>query len=290
MKRYILAHSPMTERKISRVEHYFFENISIVDMIKDPENSVPAFFHSHTDFEFIIPETPMPFLYYDDAVYYGEAGYVYPVYSGKEHGSKYSMDDVSYTDIIIDKDYFDRVINIKKADINLFKNEFILTEELRLYLKAFKKEYKKDREKDNLKMKYLTGLISAELAEGCISVSDVTLREAAVYRKGIYSAADYINKNFNEDISVAEIASLCELSESYFTRAFREAIGCSPKKYMLKIRISKAKLLLENTDKLISEICFMCGFKKQNSFTSIFKTMTGMSPNEYRKKVKNEYK
>lgn len=290
MKRYISAHSPMIEKSQARAEHCFSENISIVELIRDSDNSVPAFCHSHDDYEFIIPKTPIPFLYYDGAVYYGEAGYVYPVYSGKEHGSKYSMKDVSHTNIVIDKEYFDEILKYKEADIDLFEQEFILTEELKLYIKAFNKEYKKGKNKDCLKMKYLTGLISSELAEGCISVSGVTLREAAAYRKGIYSVADYINKNFNENISVTDMARLSGLSESYFTRAFREAIGCSPKRYLLKIRISKAKLLLENTDKLICEICILCGFKKQNSFTTLFRTMNGISPNEYRKKVKNDFK
>lgn len=287
LKRYISAHSPMIEKSQERIEHYFFDNISIVELIKNPDSSIPAFCHSHIDYEFIIPETPIPFLYYNGAVYYGEVGYVYPVYSGKEHGSKYTMNDVAHINIVIDKSYFDELLINKNADINSFKQEFILSDELRMYIKAFKKEYKKGEKKDNLKMKYLTGLICSELAEGCISDSEITLRGASAYRKGIYSAADYINKNFGKDISISEVASLSGLSTSYFTRSFKEVIGCSPKRYLIKIRISKAKLLLENTDKLICEICKLCGFKKLNSFTSIFKSMNGISPTEYRKKVKN---
>jgi len=289
IKRYISAHSPMIEKSQARMEHYFYNYISIAELTNDANNFVPAFSHSHIDYEFIIPETPIPFLFYDGAVYYGEVGFVYPAYSGKEHGSKYPMSGIVHTNIVIDKDYFDIVLKHKNADINCFKQEFTLTEELRIYIKAFEKEFKKDSNKDILKMRYLTGLICSELAEGCVSASEVTLRENTLYRRGIYSVADYLNKNYENDISVSKMAQLCGLSVSYFTRAFREVIGCSPKKYLIKIRISKAKLLLENSDKQISEICSICGFKKQNSFTSLFKSINGLTPTEYRKNVKRLY-
>lgn len=88
----------------------------------------------------------------------------------------------------------------------------------------------------------------------------------------------------NLEISVAECARLCRLSQSHFTRIFKEITGEAPQQYIIKIRIDRAKELISFTDKNISEIAEATGFKDQNYFARIFKKNVGMTPTEYRKK------
>ena len=88
----------------------------------------------------------------------------------------------------------------------------------------------------------------------------------------------------NLEIKVSDCAGLCRLSQSHFTRIFKEITGEAPQQYIIKIRIERAKELLSFTDKNIAEIADATGFKDQNYFSRIFKKNVGMTPSEYRKK------
>ena len=91
----------------------------------------------------------------------------------------------------------------------------------------------------------------------------------------------------NLNISVAECAQLCNMSKVHFSRLFKQITGMPPVHFMLKIRIDRAKELLEFTDKPIAEIAEASGFQDQNYFARTFKQLTGMSPTQFRKKGKN---
>ena len=91
------------------------------------------------------------------------------------------------------------------------------------------------------------------------------------------------------EIKIEEMAQLAGLSKNYFGSAFKKALGETPHSYLIKIRISKAKVLLETTDYSLSDIAQKIGFKKASSFTSQFKASTGIIPSKYREKSKKQY-
>lgn len=95
-------------------------------------------------------------------------------------------------------------------------------------------------------------------------------------------AIAYIEKNFCEEISNAELAKLSGYSERQFNRLFRSAFGSAPKHYINDLRIRKAQQLLHDTDMSMSEIAWNCGFNDQNYFSRSFKAHTVFSPTEYR--------
>ncbi len=86
----------------------------------------------------------------------------------------------------------------------------------------------------------------------------------------------------NLNITVSECAAFCNMSKPHFTRVFKQVTGMPPVQFMLKIRIDRAKELLDFTDKPIAEIAEASGFSDQNYFARTFKKMTGMSPTQYR--------
>jgi AraC-like DNA-binding protein len=100
----------------------------------------------------------------------------------------------------------------------------------------------------------------------------------------IQVSVNYIHNNYERDISLKDIAQYVFLSTSYFTRAFKEEMGISPISYLLKIRIERAKELLKETDKRISEIALSVGFSNQQRFNDIFKKYAKLTPLQYRKK------
>ncbi|MBQ3022386.1 MAG: AraC family transcriptional regulator [Clostridia bacterium] len=100
------------------------------------------------------------------------------------------------------------------------------------------------------------------------------------------SARAYINNNYNNDISLSDIAGYVYLSTSHFARAFKKHYGTSPIQYLLSVRIEKAKSLLEETNLKVGDIALSVGFSAQQRFNDIFKKHLDVSPSEYRQKYK----
>jgi AraC-like DNA-binding protein len=103
-------------------------------------------------------------------------------------------------------------------------------------------------------------------------------------------AENYIHTNFERNISLGDIAKYVFLSPSYFTRAFKEETGMSPINYLIKVRINRARELLEDTGLKISDIALSVGFSNQQRFNEMFKKYTNYTPLQYRKMQINSRK
>lgn len=99
----------------------------------------------------------------------------------------------------------------------------------------------------------------------------------------VSSSIKYMNDNYERDISIADVAKYVFLSPSYFTRIFKEEIGISPMNYLLKIRVERAKELLDGSEMKVGDIAQMVGFSNQQRFNEIFKKYTGITPLKFRK-------
>ena len=95
----------------------------------------------------------------------------------------------------------------------------------------------------------------------------------------------YVHAHIDEKIQISDLAKVCDLSESYFYKKFREKMGVSPHQYIIDERMKIAKFLLKNTNKPLTDICFSLGFSSQSAFTNTFTKNTGCSPSQYR--IKN---
>ena len=95
---------------------------------------------------------------------------------------------------------------------------------------------------------------------------------------------DYIENNLSYDISVKELAKLCNMSASNFRRIFTKYSGVSPMEYKNILRIAKAKELLRNTNISITEIAEQLGFYDSSYFTKVFYKKCAYKPGEYRKR------
>jgi len=100
------------------------------------------------------------------------------------------------------------------------------------------------------------------------------------------SAKLYIDKNYNADISLSDIAGYVYISTSHFARAFKKYYDISPIQYLLSVRIEEAKTLLEETNLKVGDIASSVGFSAQQRFNDIFKKHEGLSPSEYRNRYR----
>ena len=98
----------------------------------------------------------------------------------------------------------------------------------------------------------------------------------------IENAVSFMNAHYAEPISLEEIASHCQVSQYHFSRQFKRQMGFSPYDYLLKLRLIRAKALL-NTQDSITDIARKSGFSDSNSFIRLFKKYEGMTPGQFRK-------
>ena len=99
----------------------------------------------------------------------------------------------------------------------------------------------------------------------------------------IVKAAQFIGRNYMDDISAADIAAAAGYSPNYLSRKFREAAGIGVHEYLMFIRLQRAALELVSTDDSVTEIALRCGFSDGNYFKDAFKKKYGGTPSKYRK-------
>jgi len=104
----------------------------------------------------------------------------------------------------------------------------------------------------------------------------------------ILKIIDYLNNHYAENLTTENISNLFFISKGALIYNFNKYIKCSPIEYLLNIRITKAKELLQKTDKTISEISELCGFSSANYFGLVFKSKENISPLAYRKHQRNK--
>ncbi|MBC8079146.1 MAG: response regulator [Gorillibacterium sp.] len=115
-------------------------------------------------------------------------------------------------------------------------------------------------------------------------LNDYVLRIRTVHddRNEMKRAIEYIQENYQKDLNMAMVSNHVSLNYSYFSQAFKEYTKESFVNYLKKIRLLKAKELLETTDLRVYEISALAGFENTKHFSRVFREMEGITPLEYR--------
>jgi AraC family transcriptional regulator len=99
---------------------------------------------------------------------------------------------------------------------------------------------------------------------------------------------DYVESQLAlPDLSVADLAAIAHLSPYHFSRAFRQATGQAPHRFILQRRIARAQLHLSDGGDTLADIAYATGFSSQAHFSSMFRRLTGMTPRQYRQSVRS---
>ena len=96
----------------------------------------------------------------------------------------------------------------------------------------------------------------------------------------------YVNKNFQNHISLDEIADEVSMTVPAFCRYFKKATGKTFTQMVNECRVVHATKLLNESQKSIADICFECGFNNFSHFNKQFNEITGKSASNYRKEIK----
>lgn len=100
----------------------------------------------------------------------------------------------------------------------------------------------------------------------------------------ILNAQDYIEAHYSEDISVERVAVRVNMSKRNFIRRFKQAIQITPLEYIQRVKIEAAKKALERGQQSIQALTHQVGYSDNKTFRSVFKRMTGVTPQDYRSK------
>lgn len=98
----------------------------------------------------------------------------------------------------------------------------------------------------------------------------------------IQEAVNYIEQNYHRDLTVEEVADACRLNRSYFSKLFKDNMGCPPQEFLIGVRLAKAAEMMCNGNAPISEIAVRCGYSNQFHFSRAFKKRYGAPPQKWR--------
>jgi AraC-like DNA-binding protein len=131
-----------------------------------------------------------------------------------------------------------------------------------------------------------------ELAQTLLSIQDGSHSEQ--WRKDvtlnfhplIKKVVEYIEENYQLDLSLDDLTRESSLSKFYLIRSFKEVMGCTPAQFVTETRLKQSIQLLINTNLEITSICFEVGFGSLHTFERSFKRRFGVTISDFRKKNK----
>lgn len=100
----------------------------------------------------------------------------------------------------------------------------------------------------------------------------------------ILKAQDFIEQRYRGSLSVEQVAGEAFMSKRNFIRRFKQATGNTPLEYIQRVKIEAAKKQLENSDSDLTSVMLDAGYNDVKAFRKVFRQVTGMTPQDYRRK------
>lgn len=128
-----------------------------------------------------------------------------------------------------------------------------------------------------------------ELEEEVLNVPAIKLSTKKELYKRLTRARDFIDSCYYKDITIAELASISFLHQTYFLRQFKRYFMITPGQYIINKRMEAAKCLLHSIKNIsITDVCTTVGYNDLSSFSKLFKSYYFVSPELYRRNLNNE--
>lgn len=115
------------------------------------------------------------------------------------------------------------------------------------------------------------------------SATRTTPASSSMSRYYLEWAFTFIDQNFQNDITISDIAQSCKIHRNYLGKIFRDQLGTSPQEFLITYRMNKAVQLLRTTKLSVKDIGNAVGYPNQLHFSRAFKNVYGLSPSQWRK-------
>ena len=96
---------------------------------------------------------------------------------------------------------------------------------------------------------------------------------------------EFINDTLDRNISLEDLANLVRLSPNHFCQAFAQSMGMPPHQYQRRQRVERAKLLLADADRSITDVAMAVGYSAPSNFATAFRRVTGLTPRDFRRRL-----
>jgi len=104
----------------------------------------------------------------------------------------------------------------------------------------------------------------------------------------IIKVQEWLQDNFQVNIHIADVAKRFKMSVRSLNRRFKHASNSTPLQYLQELRIAHAKALLKQSNLVVAEVADKVGYQDASYFTGLFKKLNAVTPNEYRRLVRNK--
>jgi AraC family transcriptional regulator len=136
---------------------------------------------------------------------------------------------------------------------------------------------------------FLARLSELMIEQACRVIEGKSARRPApepLHLGRLQSVLEWIQQNLSDELSNAELAERAGVSESHFRRIFEEAMGVSPHRYVLRLRLERVYELLTRTSFSIARVAAQCGFNSQSHMTACFSAAYGITPARARQQAR----
>jgi AraC-like DNA-binding protein len=105
----------------------------------------------------------------------------------------------------------------------------------------------------------------------------------------LYRSREFLANSFDQRLRLSEAAGQASLSPFHYHRMFVRAFGETPHDFLTRRRIDRAKQLLARDECPVTEVCFAVGYESLGSFSTMFRSLVGRSPLEYRQSLRRVF-
>ena len=197
------------------------------------------------------------------------------------------MVDTSKGCSIVQLEYSFSIPGYLTEEIPIFNDEssfykFTSCDSLGKALENVCEAFREQRSRDE----FSTALLELSLGQFYVVLSKYymkSMEEKVTVEQGVVAEViKYINNHIEEELNLEEVAGRYKVSTRYIRKYFNQYLGMNCTQYISMLRIARAKELLWNTDKSITDIAMNAGFNSSQYFSRVFSKYTNMTPLEYR--------
>lgn len=100
---------------------------------------------------------------------------------------------------------------------------------------------------------------------------------------GIQRAIRHLEETYWDDVTLRQLASTACMSQHHFSRTFKKTVGVTFRSYLNRVRIERAKALLQDRGRSVTDVAISVGYKDLRHFERVFKLLEGTTPTHYRR-------
>ncbi|HHU91307.1 MAG TPA: helix-turn-helix transcriptional regulator [Clostridiaceae bacterium] len=189
-----------------------------------------------------------------------------------------------YISINVKKDFMQKVANeaLGKSDFRFSRCENSYSWQLLWAIKSFEYELSNYSQRFPFMIENLASQIAFLLLRDSLPEYG-KLAANRRYENYLSQAIEYMRTYYSSSITIEDISKYIYLSPSHFKRVFKTETGITPYRFLLKVRIEKAKQVLLDEDYSFDEVARLCGFANAGHLSSVLKKSEGLTPSEYRR-------